>query len=69
MNLVITGNPGVGKHTTAEVLMKADSEYELIDINKFAIENGLTEKSEDGFEVDTRTVSYTHLTLPTILLV
>ena len=54
MNLVITGNPGVGKHTTAEVLMKADSEYELIDINKFAIENGLTEKSEDGFEVDTR---------------
>ena len=53
MNLVITGNPGVGKHTTAEVLMKGDSEYELIDINKFAIENGFTEKNEDSFEVDT----------------
>ena len=52
MNLVITGNPGVGKHTTAEVFMKGDSEYEVIDINKFAIENGFTEKNEDGFEVD-----------------
>ena len=53
MNLIITGNPGVGKHTTAEVFMKDDSEYQLIDINKFAIEKGFTEKSEDGFEVDT----------------
>ena len=53
MNLVITGNPGVGKHTTAEVFMKGDSEYEMIDINKFAIQNGFTEKNKDGFEVDT----------------
>ena len=33
--------------------MKGNSEYQLIDINKFAIEKGFTEKSEDGFEVDT----------------
>ena len=53
MNLIITGNPGVGKHTTADVFMKGNSEYQLIDINKFAIEKGFTEKSEDVFEVDT----------------
>ena len=53
MNLVITGNPGVGKHTTAEVFVKDYSDYQLIDINKFAIENGYTEKNKDGFEVDT----------------
>ena len=53
MNLIITGNPGVGKHTTMDVFMKGHSEYQLIDINKFAIEKGFTEISEDGFEVDT----------------
>ena len=53
MNLVITGSPGVGKHTTAEVLMKGHLGYQLIDINKFAIEKGFAEKNEDGFEVDT----------------
>ena len=53
MNLIITGNPGVGKHTTAEVFMKNNSEYQLIDINKFAKEKGFAEKYEDGLEVDT----------------
>ena len=53
MNLIITGNPGVGKHTTTEVIMRGDSEYQLIDINRFAIEKGFTEKYENGFEVDT----------------
>tara|TARA_Y100000590_G_scaffold268510_1_gene301581 strand:- start:33 stop:587 length:555 start_codon:yes stop_codon:yes gene_type:complete len=53
VNIIITGNPGVGKHTTAEKLMVQDSEYQLIDINKFAIEKGLTEKVEGGLEVDT----------------
>ena len=57
MNLVITGSPGVGKHTTAEVLMKGHLGYQLIDINKFAIEKGFAEKNEDGFslkfEIDT----------------
>jgi len=53
VNLIITGNPGVGKHTTADVFMKDNSEYQLIDISRFAIEKGFTKKSEDGFEVDT----------------
>ena len=54
MNLIITGNPGVGKHTTAEVFMRGDSEYQLIDINKIAMEKGFVEEYEGGFEVDTK---------------
>ncbi len=53
MNLIITGNPGVGKHTIAEKLIMQDPEYQLIDINKFALEKGFCEKVEDGLEVDT----------------
>jgi len=55
VTLVITGNPGVGKHTTAELLLKEDfgQKYQLIDINKLAIEKGFAEKVEDGLEVDT----------------
>ena len=54
MNLIITGNPGVGKHTVAAQIMK-NEDYDMIDINKIAIESNYIE-----------TVSYTHLTLPTI---
>ena len=53
VNLVITGNPGVGKHTTAELFLKQDSSYEIIDINKFAIDEGIAEKVENGYEIDT----------------
>ena len=53
VNLVITGNPGVGKHTTAELILKQNSSYEMIDINKFAIDEGFAEKLENGFEIDT----------------
>ena len=52
MNLVITGNPGVGKHTIAEHIQNHDSSFEIIDINKFSMDEGLAEKDEDGFEVD-----------------
>ena len=38
VNLVITGNPGVGKHTIAELFLKYDASYQILDINKFAIE-------------------------------
>ena len=34
MSLVITGNPGVGKHTTTDLFVKQDSSYQIIDINK-----------------------------------
>ena len=53
VNLVITGNPGVGKHTIADLFVKQDSSYQIFDINKFAIEKGFGEKVDDGIEVDT----------------
>jgi len=53
MVLVITGNPGVGKHTIADLLEKQNSTYKILDINKFAIEEGFGEKIEGEFEVDT----------------
>ena len=53
MSLVITGNPGVGKHTTTDLFVKQDSSYQIIDVNKFAIEGGFGDKIEDGIEVNT----------------
>ena len=53
VNLVITGNPGVGKHTIADLFVKQDSSYQIFDINKFAIEKGFGEKNHDEIEVDT----------------
>ena len=52
MNLVITGNPGVGKHTIAQHVQKKDSEYQILDINKFVIDEKLVEKEQESFEVD-----------------
>ena len=54
VNLVITGNPGVGKHTIANLFTKQNSSYQIFDINKFAIEKGLGEQTDDGIEVDTK---------------
>ena len=54
VNLVITGNPGVGKHTIADLFAKRNSSYQIFDINKFAIEKGLGEQTDDGIEVDTK---------------
>ena len=53
VNLVITGNPGVGKHTISDLFVKQNSSYQIFDLNKFAIEKGFDEKTEDGIEVDT----------------
>ena len=49
--LVLTGNPGVGKHTTASEIMKQNAMYEIIDVNNLAIELGLTEKAKETLEV------------------
>ena len=49
--LVLTGNPGVGKHTAASEIMKQNTMYEIIDINNLAIELGLTEKAKETLEV------------------
>ena len=53
VNLVITGNPGVGKHTIADLFVKHDSSYQIFDINKFAIEKEFGEQGNEGIEVDT----------------
>ena len=52
MNLVITGNPGVGKHTITEYIQKKNPEYQVLDINKFAIDEKLVQKEQESFEVD-----------------
>ena len=53
VNLIITGNPGVGKHTIAELLQKQNTSYQILDISKFAIDKNLGEEVEDGIEIDT----------------
>ena len=58
MNLIITGNPGVGKHTTANLLKKQITSYQILDISKFAIERNLGEKVEDVIEIDTIKLKY-----------
>jgi adenylate kinase len=54
LRFVITGNPGVGKHTSAKIIAeKIDAE--IIDINNVAIDNNATGKNTDlGFEVDVK---------------
>lgn len=52
--LVITGNPGVGKHTCAR-LVSEELQADIIDINKLALENqAIAEKTDHGYEVDLR---------------
>ena len=48
VNLVITGNPGVGKHTIADLFVKQNSSYQIFDINKFAIEKGVGHPKTPG---------------------
>ena len=49
--IVITGNPGVGKHTVAE-LLSDELQYEIFDINKIAIDEGIIEKKSETSDVD-----------------
>jgi len=51
MSYVLTGNPGVGKHTIAKEISKI-LHRSIIDINKIAFEFGLFEKNEDTYDVD-----------------
>ncbi len=52
--LVITGNPGVGKHTSARLVAKKTG-AEIIDINSIAIEEGaIVKKTSRGLDVDIR---------------
>ncbi len=52
MIIVITGNPGVGKHTVSESLAK-ELGYSVIDINKIALKSNAAEKAKDAYDVDT----------------
>ena len=47
MNLIITGNPGVGKHTIANLFQEQDKSFQILDIGKFAIEKNLGEQVDD----------------------
>ena len=51
MSLVITGNPGVGKHTIAKNLANI-LDYKILDINKIARESNLFEKTDETHDVD-----------------
>jgi len=53
VNVIITGNPGVGKHTIANLFQEQDKSFQILDIGKFAIEKNLGEQVDDGIEIDT----------------
>ena len=53
MSIVITGNPGVGKHTITQQI--ADKmKLSIIDINKIAKDSGLFEKNNDTNDIDVK---------------
>ncbi|TSA18101.1 MAG: AAA family ATPase [Nitrosopumilales archaeon] len=53
MSKVITGNPGVGKHTVAKQIAK-NLKLGLIDINNVAIENGIFVRGKETLDVDAK---------------
>ncbi len=52
MSIVITGNPGVVKHTITKEIAE-NLELSIIDINSIAKDAGLFEKNKDTYDVDT----------------
>lgn len=59
LRMVITGNPGVGKHTTALELKKKLNDVEVIDINDLALRHQAFFQRQDGsnMEIDTRKIA------------
>jgi adenylate kinase len=54
LRFVITGSPGVGKHTSANIIAEK-IDVEIIDINDVAIDNNATGKDNDlGFDVNVK---------------
>ena len=53
MSIVITGNPGVGKHTITEKISEKLN-FPIVDINIIAKDLGLFEKNENTNDVDTK---------------
>jgi len=58
LSIILTGNPGVGKHTVAKLLAKK-LDLELIDINKVGIQEGIFEESEGTLDVDVKKLKKT----------
>ncbi|MGQ0376987.1 MAG: adenylate kinase family protein [Nitrososphaerota archaeon] len=55
MSLVITGNPGVGKHTISKLVAKKLN-YEILDINKIALKSMNIKKTSGTADIDTKKV-------------
>jgi adenylate kinase len=57
--LVITGNPGVGKHTTALELKKILKDIEVIDINDLAVRHQafFQRQGSSNMEIDSRKIA------------
>ncbi|MGI0003989.1 MAG: AAA family ATPase, partial [Candidatus Nitrosotenuis sp.] len=53
MSLVITGNPGTGKHTVSKILAERMG-YEILDLNQIAIKNRIFKKRGSTLDVDTK---------------
>lgn len=54
LRFVITGTPGVGKHTSARIIA-GKINAEIIDINQVAIDNNaIREKTDQGLDVDAK---------------
>ena len=56
--MILTGNPGVGKHAVAKPLAKKLG-LDLIDINKVAMQEGIFEESEGTLDVDIKKLKKT----------
>ena len=58
IKIVITGNPGVGKHTIGTAIAKKLN-YHLLDLNKFVIMNNaiIISKKQESFDVDIKKAS------------
>jgi len=53
MAIIITGNPGVGKHTVAKSIGKI-LKFKILDINQIALESGIYEKNDGAVDVDVK---------------
>ena len=53
MSIVITGNPGTGKHTLSSRLAD-ELGYTILDLNQIAIRRGIFEKKDSTLDVDTK---------------
>ncbi len=53
MAIVLTGNPGVGKHTLSEKIAKSQN-LTILDLNETAIQNKIVEPSKETLDVDVK---------------